>query len=65
MFWDRRIQCWDMTSQIFGQNVAFLVNYKVILEYIGRRSYQQLQDDNKIFWKMKNDLTNRAWQDNI
>jgi hypothetical protein len=24
-----------------------------------------LQDDNKIFWKMKNDLTTGAWQNNI
>ncbi len=46
-----------MTSQIFWQNIAILVNSRVILVYIGRWSYQQLQDDNKIIWKMKNNLT--------
>jgi hypothetical protein len=65
MLWGRRIQYWDMTSQIFGQNISFLVNCKVILVYIGRQSYQQLQDDNIIYWKMKNNLTTGSWQDNI
>jgi hypothetical protein len=49
-----------------GQNkVTFLGFWKVILVYIGRWSYGRFQDDNKVFQKMKNDLTTGTWQDDI
>jgi hypothetical protein len=37
----------------------------MILVYLGRWSYGRLQEDNNIFYKMKNDLTTRTWQDDI
>ncbi len=37
----------------------------MILVYLGRLSYGRFQDDNNIFYKMKNDLTTGTWQDNI
>ncbi len=37
----------------------------MILVYLGRWSYRKFQDDNNIFYKMKNDLTTGTWQDNI
>ncbi len=37
----------------------------MILVYLGRWSYGRFQDDNHIFYKMKNDLTTGTWQDNI
>ncbi len=37
----------------------------MILVYLGRWSYGRFQDDNNIFYKMKNDLTTGTWQDNI
>jgi hypothetical protein len=43
----------------------FLGYWKVILVYIGRWSYGRFQDDNKVFQKMKNDLTTGTWQDDI
>ncbi len=55
----------DVTSQFFGWNIAFLFNHKLILVNIRRWSYQQLQDDNKLFWKMKNDLTAGTWKEDI
>ncbi len=35
------------------------------LLYLGRWSYGRFQNDNNIFYKMKNDLTTGTWQDNI
>ncbi len=65
-FWDRRSWYWDITRWIMGQNkVIFLGYWKVILVHIRRWSHGTFQDDNKIFHKMKNDLTTRTWQDNI
>ncbi len=37
----------------------------MILVYLGRWSYGRFKDYNKIFYKMKNDLTTGTWQDNI
>ncbi len=37
----------------------------MILVYLGRWSYGRFQDDNNIFYKIKNDLTTQTWQDNI
>ncbi len=37
----------------------------MILVYLGRWSYGRFKDDNNIFYKMKNDLTARTWQDDI
>ncbi len=37
----------------------------MILVYLGRWSYGRFQDDNNIFFKMKNDLTTGTWQDDI
>ncbi len=37
----------------------------MILLYLGRWSYGRFQDDNNIFFKMKNDLTTGTWQDYI
>ncbi len=37
----------------------------MILVYLGRWSYGRFKDDNNIFYKMKNDLTTRTWQDDI
>ncbi len=41
----------------------FLGYWKVILVYIGRWSYGRFGDENKVFQKMKNDLTTGTWQD--
>ncbi len=43
----------------------FLGYWKMILVYIGRWSYGRFWDDNKVFQKMKHDLTTGTWQDNI
>ncbi len=48
-----------------SKQVTFLGHWKVILVYIGRWSYGHFQDDNKVFQKMKNDLTTGTWQDDI
>jgi hypothetical protein len=37
----------------------------MILVYLGRWSYGTFQDDNNIFYKMKNNLTTGTWQDDI
>ncbi len=37
----------------------------MILVYLRRWSYGRFQDDNNIFYKMKNDLTTGTWQDDI
>ncbi len=37
----------------------------MILVYLGRWSYGRFQDDNNIFYMMKNDQTTRTWQDDI
>ncbi len=37
----------------------------MILVYLGRWSYGRFQDDNNIFYKMKNDLNTGTWQDDI
>ncbi len=37
----------------------------MILVYLERWSYGRFKDDNKIFYKMKNDLTTGTWQDDI
>jgi hypothetical protein len=50
----------------YGSKQGHLLGYwKVILVYIGRWSYRRFQDDNKVFQKMKNDLTTGTWQDDI
>ncbi len=50
----------------YGTNQGhFLGWWKMILVYLGRWSYGRFQDDNNIFYKMKNDLTTRTWQDDI
>ncbi len=43
----------------------FFEYWNVILVYIWRWSYGRFQDDNNIFHKMKNDLTNGTWQDDM
>ncbi len=37
----------------------------MILVHLARWSYERLQDDNNIFYKIKNDLTTGTWQDDI
>ncbi len=43
----------------------FLGWWKMIFVYLGRWSYGRFKDDNNIFYKMKHDLTNGTWQDDI
>ncbi len=37
----------------------------MILVYLGRQSYEKFQNENNIFYKMKNDLSTGTWQDDI
>jgi hypothetical protein len=50
----------------YGITQGHLLGYwKVILVHIRRWSHGRFQDDNKIFHKIKNDLTTGTWQDDI
>ncbi len=48
-----------------GQTRSFLGYWKVISVHVERWSYGRFQDDNNIFFKMKNDLTTGTWQGDI
>ncbi len=63
-FCNRRSWYRVITRWIMGQNeVTFLGYWKVM--YIGRWSYGRVWDDNKVFQKIRIDLTTKTWQDNI
>jgi hypothetical protein len=51
-------ELWDKLRSLFGI-------LEVIIVYLERWSYGRYWDDNKVFWKMKNDLTTGTWQDDI
>jgi hypothetical protein len=49
---------WDKTRSLFGMLEGDISIYWKV-------TYGRFQDDNKVFQKMKNDLTTGTWQENI